>query len=60
MTKAQERRLTEAVDAQQAVEDALVARDKALHAAVKVGVTQYRLAQETGLSAPGIAKILKR
>jgi hypothetical protein len=60
MTKAQERRLVDAVNATAEVEDALAKRDKAIRAAANVGVTPYRLAQETGLSAPGIAKIIKR
>lgn len=60
MTKAQETKLDAAVAATSDAETALVARDKAIRSAAKAGVTPYRLAQATGLSAPGIAKIIKR
>lgn len=60
MTKTQDKKLTAAVEATRAVENALKARDKAIAAAVDAGVTAYRVAAETGLSQPGIRKILDR
>lgn len=60
MTKSQETKLEAAVTATADAEEALTARDKAIRSAAKAGVTPYRIAQETGLSAPGVAKIIKR